>query len=77
MVRGERLPTVDAARAVADALGVSLDYLTGKTDSAVRDQRMLQRSDAIVRLPVGRKSVLLDVLDAHARDARTAKANTP
>lgn len=72
--RGERLPTVDTARAIADALGVSLDYLTGKTDSAVRDQRMLARLDAIEKLPAERRNILLDVLDAYVRDAKTAEA---
>ena len=37
--RGERLPTVDTARAIADALGVSLDYLTGDSTAAVQDRR--------------------------------------
>lgn len=72
--RGERVPTVDAARSIADALGVSLDYLTGQTDSAVRDQRMLARIDAIAQLPPERRATLLDVLDAYVRDFQTAKA---
>ena len=71
--RGERLPTVDTARAIADAIGVSLDYLTGKS-AAVRDQGMLDRLDAIDRLPPERRATLLDVLDAYVRDARTAEA---
>lgn len=72
--RGERLPTIDTARAIADALGVSLDYLTCSTDAAVRDARMLERIDAIERLPAARRSTLLDVLDAYVRDARAAEA---
>ena len=72
--RGERVPTVDTARAIADALGVSLDYLTGVTDAAVRDARMLEHLDAIERLPASRRAVLLDVLDAYVRDAKTAEA---
>lgn len=31
--RGERMPTVDALIAIADCLGVSTDYLLGRTDS--------------------------------------------
>lgn len=30
--RGERMPTVDALIAIADCLGVSVDYLLGRTD---------------------------------------------
>lgn len=29
--RGERMPTVDALIAIADCLGVSVDYLLGRT----------------------------------------------
>ena len=72
--RGERLPTVDTARAIADALGVSLDYLTGDTDHPAHDRRTLARLDAIARLPPERRDVLLDVVDAYVRDARTAEA---
>lgn len=72
--RGERLPTVDTARAIADALGVSLDYLTGAAPEATRDQRMLERIDAIAKLSAERQATLLDVLDAYVRDAKTAKA---
>ncbi len=74
--RSERVPAVDAARAIADALGVSLDYLTGKTDSAAHDARMLARLDAIAKLPAQRRETLLDVLDAYVRDAKTAEAYT-
>lgn len=72
--RDERVPAVDAARAIADALGVSLDYLTGKTDAATHDARMIARLDAIAGLPERRRDTLLDVLNAYVRDAKTAEA---
>ena len=53
---------------------VSLDYLTGAAPEATRDQRMLDRIDAIAKLSAERQATLLDVLDAYVRDARTAKA---
>lgn len=37
--RGEREPSVDALEAIASALGVSLDYLRGKSDTGEPAQR--------------------------------------
>lgn len=72
--RGERVPSIETAKIIADALGVSLDYLTGAAPEATRDQRMLERIDAIAKLSAERRATLLDVLDAYVRDAKTAKS---
>jgi|AntRauTorckE5430_2_1112549.scaffolds.fasta_scaffold02942_3 transcriptional regulator with XRE-family HTH domain len=72
--RGERTPTVDTARAIAEALGVSLDYLTGVTELAVADQRMLARLQEIEQLPTDRRQTLIDVMDAFLRDFKAARA---
>ena len=72
--RGERVPSVETAKQIADALGVSLDYLVGDAPEPLRDQRMVARLDAITRLPPERKATLLDVMDAYLSHSHTAKA---
>ena len=73
--RGEMTPSVEIAAKLADALGVSLDYLTGRTSAAATaDDEALRRLEAITQLPPDRRRELFNVLDAYLRDFHTAKA---
>ena len=72
--RGERVPSIETAKQIAGALGVSLDYLVGDAPEVLRDRDMVARLDAITKLPPQRRAILLDVLDAYLRDSHTAKA---
>ena len=60
--RNERTPSVEIARKMAKALGVSLDYLVG--DSAVKlDRDILKKIEAIQNLPNEDKNHLLYLMD--------------
>ena len=73
--RGEVTPSVDAAARLADVLGVTLDYLTGRASAAAAsDDAALRRLEAISQLPTERRTELFNVLDAYLRDFHTAKA---
>lgn len=72
--RGERVPSIETAKIIADALGVSLDYLVGDAPEPMRDRDMIARIEAIAKLTPERRSTLLDVMDAYLRDSHTAKA---
>jgi len=41
--RGETVPSIEAAKKIADALGVSLDYLVGEGVNSKFDKRKLKR----------------------------------
>jgi transcriptional regulator with XRE-family HTH domain len=43
-------PSIDVAAKIADSLGVTLDYLLGKSDEMVLDKKNLQRLEDIEKL---------------------------
>jgi len=71
--RGEVAPSVEVARKIADALNVTLDYLTDPDASAeaIQDQETLDRLHCIQRLPDEERSRITEVIDALVRDANT------
>ena len=72
--RGEATPSVDFAKRIADALGVSLDFLVGEGTTAKFDKKTLKRIQDIEQLKEDDKTHLYSVLDAFLRDATTRKA---
>lgn len=71
--RGDVAPSIEVARKIADALGVTLDYMTDADASfdAIQDQEMLDRLNGIGRLPATERARILEVIDALVRDANT------
>lgn len=49
--REEIKPSIDVAAKIADALGVTIDYLLGKSDNMVLDKKTMQRLEDIEQLP--------------------------
>ena len=61
--RGERLPTVDTARDIADALEVSLDYLTGKSRLDL-DEPTRRRIELVAQMSPEDKDYVFTLMDA-------------
>ena len=71
--RGEATPSVDMAAKLADALGVSLDYLVGKTDMEL-DQNMIDKVLTIQKLPEEDQKCILYSIDGLIQHALNRKA---
>lgn len=61
--REEIKPSIDVAAKIADALGVTLDYLLGKSDNMVLDKKNLQRLEDIEQLPEEDKKHIFYAID--------------
>ena len=74
--RGEMTPSIDVAHKLADAFGVTVDYLI--TDQALptvlQDKVMLERWQALDKLTPDDRERILFVLDSHVRDAKARQA---
>lgn len=71
--RGEAKPSIDVATKLADALGVSLDYLTGKSDLLI-DEKVLDKILTIQKLPDTDQEHIMFAIDALLRDAKARAA---
>lgn len=62
--RGEAVPSIEAAKKIADALGVTLDYLAGEAGSAAFDRKTVERIQDIERLEATDREHVFAMLDA-------------
>ena len=72
--RADALPSVDAAKKIADALGVSLDYLVGEGINSKFDKKTVKRLNDIEQLEDDKRKTLFDLIDTYIRDAKARKA---
>lgn len=72
--RGEAVPSIEAAKKIADAFGVSLDYLVGEGINAHFDKKTLQRIQELELLEEDKKKTLFDLMDTYIRDAKARQA---
>lgn len=73
--RGDVLPSVEYAKRIADALGVSLDYLVSDEETEeLLNTEAVKRIRAIQKLPENEQDKLLSVLDAYIRDFNAKQA---
>lgn len=72
--RGEAIPSIDAAKKIADALNVSLDFLVGESKNATFDKRTIQRIQELELLEDSKKETLFDLIDTYIRDFKTRGA---
>ena len=70
--RGEAVPSVDAAKKIADAFEVSIDYLAGST-SQLLEKNIIRRINDIQQLPPEDKAHLFALMDAFLRDHKARK----
>ena len=68
--RGERTPSVDIAKNIAEALEVSLDYLVGDTSTLIKDKKMLYRIELLEKTTPDYKNRILYMLDLMLKDAQ-------
>lgn len=71
--RDEIKPSIDIASKIADALEVSLDYLTGKTNIEL-DNSIINRVVEIQNLPDEDRTHILYTLDGLLQNVRTKQA---
>jgi transcriptional regulator with XRE-family HTH domain len=74
--RDETTPSVEVAKKLAEAFGVTLDYLVDETGAMeeVTDREILNRIKYIAHLDQGDKQTILRVIDSLLRDAKAKKA---
>jgi transcriptional regulator with XRE-family HTH domain len=70
--RGEVKPSIEVAAKLAEALGVSLDYLTGLSDLRM-DQNLIARMGELRALPAEDQEHIMRTLAALIREAKTRK----
>ena len=68
--REEATPSVEVAAKIANALGVSLDYLVGNTDIEL-DKNILDKVIAIQKLPEEDRQHIMYSLDGLIQHAKT------
>jgi transcriptional regulator with XRE-family HTH domain len=62
--RGEAVPSIEAAKKIADAFEVSLDYLVGEGVNSKFDKKTVGRLQDIEKLEVKEKEHVFAMLDA-------------
>jgi transcriptional regulator with XRE-family HTH domain len=72
--RSEAIPSIEAAKSIADAFEVSLDYLVGEGVNAAFDKKTVQRLQDILNLDKETQNVLFRLIDTMIRDTKAKKA---
>lgn len=73
--RGDVSPSVEYAKRIAEALGVSLDYLVSDNEQEdILDNNAVKRIKEIQQLPELEKDKIYSVIDALIRDTKAKQA---
>lgn len=74
--RSEMVPSVEVAKKMADAFGITLDYLVDDTGTMaeIKDKSMLARLTDLEHLDQEDKNTIIHVIDSLLRDAKAKKA---
>jgi transcriptional regulator with XRE-family HTH domain len=72
--REEAVPSIEAAKSIADAFSVSLDYLVGEGVNASFDKKTVQRLQDIQSLDNDTQNMLFKIIDTIIRDTKAKKA---
>ncbi len=70
--REEITPSIEVAAKIANALDVSLDYLTGGTSTIVKDKKMLYRLELLQKVSKKERDTILHVMDSLLQTAQLA-----
>jgi len=69
--RDEAVPSLDAAKKIADAFSVTLDYLVGESQSLSFDKKTLKRLEELQVMEENKRNTLFDLIDTYIRDSKT------
>jgi len=72
--RNEIKPSIDTAKNIADALGVTIDYLIGGSDTMVMDKELLKKMEDILKLNEEDKSQVFYMIDMAISYHKTKQA---
>lgn len=72
--RGEAVPSLDAAKKIADAFNVTLDYLVGESQSLSFDKKTLKRLEELQIMDESKRNTLFDLIDTYIRDNKARQA---
>lgn len=72
--RAAAIPSLEAAKKIADAFEVSLDYLFGEGVNSNFDKKTLKRLKDLDLLDENRKNILFDLMDTYIRDFKAKQA---
>ncbi len=72
--RDEVKPSIEVAVKIAEALEVSLDYLTGRSQNDLKDKKMIERFNSILSLQDRDRECILFAIDGLLRDAKARQA---
>lgn len=72
--RGENMPSIEVASKIADALGVTLDYLVKDSEYKQLDMVSLKRLKEVEKLPSDLKEKIYFFIDVTVRDFKASKA---
>lgn len=70
--RGDIKPSIEVVTNIAEALGVSIDYLVGKT-KIVMDKETVDRLEDISELPEEKKNYVFGLIDMALRDFKAKR----
>ena len=73
--RNIMIPSIDVIMKISDTIGVSIDYLVGKTNLEL-DKTTIKRLEEISTLSEENKSFLFRMIDMALRDLKTGQAYT-
>ncbi len=62
--RNDMKPSIEIAAKIAQALDVSLDFLTGSTSLILKDKKMIERLENIAQMPDLERNQIFNVVDA-------------
>ena len=74
--REEKMPFVETAARIAEALVVLLDYLVGASPAHLADKKLLERVDQIAALPDNERSFLFRAMDSLLRDVQPSRIHS-
>ena len=75
--RGDAVPSIEAAKSIADAFDVSLDYLVGEGINASFDKKTVKRLQDIHNLDSDTQNMLFKLIDTVLRDTKAKNAYAP